>query len=177
MMRVMVLELYDGQADKNLESLLHGEYITGIEFVRINLETVIPDVVKECPSDYFEYLQSAPVNYDTNIIDRVTGLITKEYKTFDYIVCPLGTDIKGSVLGYVLSWILSYMDLGAIRGAVYYADKHSISDEGSSAKSLYESFKDLFEFEQLTTSSGDILFMDMPKRHKPFFTKLGVKEE
>lgn len=170
-MRMLVFELYEGQASENLKTLMEG--YQGIEFARMNLGNLIPDSEGIPMGDYFEYLHAAPTVFSAELIDNITRIILKEVRGSDYIMCPIGAESKGSVLGYVWSWIQSYTDQWGLRGTAYYVDKSRIS-EGAS-KALYESFINLFDFEKIVTETGDVLHLDMPDRHKALFKKIGVK--
>jgi hypothetical protein len=145
-----------------------------MEFETINYEHIIPHLSAEFPTDYFEYLQSAMDNYDPGLVTTISKPILKHMRGFDYILCPIGDDIRGSILDYKVSWIMSYMDTGAMRGIVYYVNKNAVRTEGP-AKELYESFESLFDFEKLSTTSGDVIFLDMPEKYKPIFKKLQIK--
>lgn len=161
-MRLLFLEVNEGDSTRNVE-IFSSQQFNDFEIVVRNLGETIQVSPTVPLHDYFEYLQSIPEEVPADVINSVTGEVLDEIRTFDYIFCPVGVDGRDAVLGYAMSWVMMYLEYPL--KVVYYGEKLSPNVE------LLEDFRNLYEFTELTTTHGDILFLDMPDKFKNFFKR------
>jgi len=168
--RILILETEEGQARENVKSLLQsGRFINGIEFPVLTLGQHFSTTDGKLETrDYFEFLQSAQDVSTSDVVDRLSQIIIKNLPA-DYIMIPLDTSAKGSVIGYVMSWVLSHYEPWSLRGAIYY--------QVGETSPLIQSFEDLFEFQKIVTKEDDTFYLDMPDKEKMFFKNLRKPKE